>query len=255
MENINITLISAMWLNKNNTSNVRKSYGGRIVENYELELILDGAGEIICNDISVDTIPNRLFIRTPGMVVNGITPYYSYYIIFSSNSHELENFNFPYYMDNMNYLIELFQTVYTENLNVSFLSQIKAHSALLELIYQLLNCISGNTADNMLKSIQYINMNYCKSIEVSTLAESSGYSLNHYITLFKQVKGVTPIKYINHLRITKACMLLSESDRTIEAIADDCGFESVSYFYRMFKKVKGITPSRFRKKLRGYYEI
>ena len=102
MKNTDITLLSAMWLNKNNTSSNRKSYGRRIVEHYELEIILDGSGEMICNNLTVKTIPNRLFIRTPGMVVEGITPYHSYYIIFSSVSNELANFDFPYYMDNMN---------------------------------------------------------------------------------------------------------------------------------------------------------
>jgi AraC-like DNA-binding protein len=56
--------------------------------------------------------------------------------------------------------------------------------------------------------------------------------------------------YINEFRIRDAEEKLSSekwAPFTIEAIAYDCGFNSLSAFYSSFKKIKNISPARYRK--------
>jgi len=52
--------------------------------------------------------------------------------------------------------------------------------------------------------------------------------------------------YVNDFRIGKACAILVESDKTINQIATEAGFENQAYFNRVFLKKKGCTPKRFR---------
>jgi AraC-like DNA-binding protein len=53
--------------------------------------------------------------------------------------------------------------------------------------------------------------------------------------------------YINKLRIDKACMLLkTDTKKSIESIAFDSGFNSLSTFNRAFKKFTGLLPSQYR---------
>lgn len=53
--------------------------------------------------------------------------------------------------------------------------------------------------------------------------------------------------YINKLRIDKACMLLkTDTKKSIESIAFDSGFNSLSTFNRAFKKFTGLLPSEYR---------
>ena len=56
------------------------------------------------------------------------------------------------------------------------------------------------------------------------------------------------MKYLNDIRLEKACQQLKESaDKNIIDIAFDCGFSSNQYFTRVFKERYGMSPQRFRK--------
>jgi AraC-like DNA-binding protein/AmiR/NasT family two-component response regulator len=68
--------------------------------------------------------------------------------------------------------------------------------------------------------------------------------------LYRKVKaltGLSPVQYIQSLRLRQAKKLLRESDNPITSIALDCGFNSSGYFSRVFKKDTGLTPSQYRK--------
>ena len=56
------------------------------------------------------------------------------------------------------------------------------------------------------------------------------------------------MKYVSELRITAAEKLLDNTDKTIEEIAEICGFSSASYFGLAFKKERGRSPSNYRKR-------
>ncbi|RYD78554.1 MAG: AraC family transcriptional regulator, partial [Sphingobacteriales bacterium] len=53
--------------------------------------------------------------------------------------------------------------------------------------------------------------------------------------------------FVNEYRISEACKILSaHNNLTIDAIADEVGFNSRSTFFAAFKKIKGMTPSSFQ---------
>ncbi|WML33139.1 helix-turn-helix transcriptional regulator [Clostridium sp. OS1-26] len=68
------------------------------------------------------------------------------------------------------------------------------------------------------------------------------------IQLFREKYGLTPVKYLNQLRIKKSLDLLSNTSINITDIALCSGFESLSTFYDFFKKQIGMTPKEYRKK-------
>jgi AraC-like DNA-binding protein len=55
--------------------------------------------------------------------------------------------------------------------------------------------------------------------------------------------------FVNELRISRACRLLSETDTSITRISQDCGFENLSNFNRQFLRHTSRTPSQYRKNL------
>ena len=57
---------------------------------------------------------------------------------------------------------------------------------------------------------------------------------------------MTPIKYLNELRIRNACQMLKNSNKNITEIAYDVGYSDSNYFSRVFKKVKGVSPSEYK---------
>lgn len=64
---------------------------------------------------------------------------------------------------------------------------------------------------------------------------------------FEQALGRTVFSEIKRLRIDHIKRLLLETDRSLEAIAGDCGFSSPSHFSRYFKADTAVSPSQFRK--------
>jgi AraC family transcriptional regulator, regulatory protein of adaptative response / methylphosphotriester-DNA alkyltransferase methyltransferase len=72
-------------------------------------------------------------------------------------------------------------------------------------------------------------------------------SQNHLIRLFKQQFNMTPVEYINKLRIEKSVEYLASTDMNILNITLLCGFGSISNFYGCFKKQFGLTPNEYRK--------
>lgn len=71
-------------------------------------------------------------------------------------------------------------------------------------------------------------------------------SQNHLIRSFYARYGVTPVGYINRLRVEKAVSLLQNSQSNILKIALACGFGSLSMFYECFKRQVGLTPGEYR---------
>ena len=48
--------------------------------------------------------------------------------------------------------------------------------------------------------------------------------------------------------MTKAKQLLRFSDKRMDEISSELGFDDANYFSRLFKKVEGMSPSEYRKK-------
>jgi LacI family transcriptional regulator len=63
---------------------------------------------------------------------------------------------------------------------------------------------------------------------------------------FLKVLGFTPHEEIRRVRLKRARELLAESDLTIEAIAERCGFRHGEYLGAVFLREFGQTPGEFR---------
>ncbi len=141
---------------------------------------------------------------------------------------------------NFESLISYYHGVQNTRLSYSFL----------KLLYNLseLESNSSRISENISKTVSYINTNYEKKITLDELAEISGYSKSRFMNVFSKAIGMTPIKYLNKIRISCAAELLASDGQSISEIAFACGFDDSLYFSRAFKKIYGISPSEFREK-------
>lgn len=87
-----------------------------------------------------------------------------------------------------------------------------------------------------------------ESLNLSTLAEHSGYN-NHQISeLINSEFGYGVSQYIRQHRVRDARqMLKDEPDASILSIGLAAGFTSQSTFYAAFNQIEGMTPGNFRK--------
>ncbi|MEP7127670.1 MAG: AraC family transcriptional regulator [Chitinophagales bacterium] len=111
------------------------------------------------------------------------------------------------------------------------------------------NPVKGVESENRINQVcQYVIRNFSKEISVNDAAKQIHLSSSAFCKFFKRTTGKTFSDYVNEIRIAQACTLLTETDRTIAAIAGACGFESITYFNRVFRRKKAMTPVLFRKR-------
>lgn len=93
----------------------------------------------------------------------------------------------------------------------------------------------------------YLETNYKDRISLDEL-EKTFFINKYYLTrLFKAQYGTTIVGYLLSLKISEAKKLLRFSDKSVETIAGDTGFEDANYFSRAFKKIEGVSPQEYRK--------
>lgn len=88
--------------------------------------------------------------------------------------------------------------------------------------------------------------NLHKKQSFKQIARSVNLSLWHLHRLFKAETGMTPAKYLKHLRMQKALNLLETTFFSVKEIMLKIGVRDESHFIRDFKEAYGMTPIRYR---------
>lgn len=89
-----------------------------------------------------------------------------------------------------------------------------------------------------------MHQNFGKKISDRDLAVISNMGESYFIHIFKKEIGLTPMEYLNKLRIEKAKKLIEARENNITEIAGLCGYCSASYFSYCFNDFKkGIQVS------------
>jgi len=105
---------------------------------------------------------------------------------------------------------------------------------------------SNNNALVILPALDYIRFNYMQQFSIETLASLCHFSVTHFRRIFHSIMDISPLEYINNLRIYKACSLLRSTEDSILTISEQVGYHSISSFNRCFIKVVGMPPRRWR---------
>lgn len=95
--------------------------------------------------------------------------------------------------------------------------------------------------------VDYITDNFDTQFTTAEIAEKAGMESSQFSRCFRKASGSTFTKYVNHLRIGRACQLLAETDKYISTICYNVGYNNVANFNRRFTEMKKITPSEYRK--------
>ena len=127
--------------------------------------------------------------------------------------------------------------------------QDRASSAIYSALVEMGNvCTESETNDWFYIALKFINENYYKDISANDIATFAKVSQSALFKRFKKEKGISPVTYINNVRIDVAKQyLLNVPNLSIEEISKNVGFESRCYFTKCFKNSCGVTPMQFKK--------
>lgn len=97
------------------------------------------------------------------------------------------------------------------------------------------------------EAINFIELNYQKNISIENIAEVCGINRSYFGKIFHDQIGQTPQEFLLQYRMVKASKLLLISDKSVEEIGKEVGYESQFHFSRAFKSVYGLSPLKWLK--------
>ncbi len=98
----------------------------------------------------------------------------------------------------------------------------------------------------LLRIFDFVAHNFDKDCSLDALARET---FCHYVYLsrhFRACTGIAFTDYVIRYRVTEACYLLRNSEKSILETAYACGFGSLRSFNRNFKSILGMTPHEYK---------
>ena len=106
----------------------------------------------------------------------------------------------------------------------------------------------GNIHNDVVRQvIQYIDAHSTGRISNAQIGSDLNYNPNYLNKLMIQHTGMTLHQYVLQSRLDYAMTLLHTTDRSVNDIALELGFHSLSHFSNYFKKETGTTPMLYRR--------
>lgn len=96
------------------------------------------------------------------------------------------------------------------------------------------------------QAISYIQNNLGAPIRMTDLAAQVGLNPNYFCTVFEHYIGRSPQNYLITLRMQQARTLLLTTMDSIQRIASQVGYQSLSAFSKTFAKQVGVSPKEYR---------
>lgn len=106
--------------------------------------------------------------------------------------------------------------------------------------------------DQVRPALEYIRNHYASPMKISEIASVCHISESHFRRLFEESIGMTPVEYLNQVRVRKACDLIKKTGNSMEEIAVKVGFTTTSTFNRNFKRITGTSPYQWKKQPDNY---
>lgn len=106
---------------------------------------------------------------------------------------------------------------------------------------------TGQQSSIVARTVAYIDENYRERITLAQLAQVAAVHEKYLCRIFREYTGMSPMAYVNSLRIDRACIDMTLHRKNVTEAAMDAGFSDLSYFTKLFKRTKGVSPREYRR--------
>lgn len=113
-------------------------------------------------------------------------------------------------------------------------------------IQRRIEALRADIRPEILNVVEYAESHLDENLSIYRMSEIAHFHPAYLSNLFKREIGISYSDYITEVRIARAKHLLSGTDMTLQEIADQCGFSSLSYFCYRFKCAVGVSPGQWR---------
>lgn len=103
----------------------------------------------------------------------------------------------------------------------------------------------GTRHDKLIQAVAFLESRIDEPFDLDACAAELRVSRRQIERLFNRYLGVTPVRYVNDLRLQRGRALLAETDMSVTEVAIACGYASASHFSKSFRQKYGVSPFRF----------
>lgn len=105
--------------------------------------------------------------------------------------------------------------------------------------------------DGVTRAMQYALANIDADLGLTEFASVAYMSARNFSRRFREITGTTPLRWLNHQRLSRVRELLEETDLSIERIAAQTGFRSAVTLRQRFAQHLFTSPSAYRRAFRA----
>lgn len=114
--------------------------------------------------------------------------------------------------------------------------------------FMILNQLYDHEDISIKKFQEFVEEHFNEEIHIAALAKKFAFSPRTLIRRFKIATGITPIEYIQQVRVEAAKRMLETGSENINEIIFNSGYRDGATFRKIFKRQTGLTPLEYRKK-------
>ncbi len=104
----------------------------------------------------------------------------------------------------------------------------------------------------IIRAQKWLEQHQTESVDYEQMAAKLRMGRRSLERRFKKATGVTPLGYLQQLRVEKAKRLLEEGHQTFSEITYQVGYEDISFFRKVFIRLTGLRPKEYQQKFTSY---
>lgn len=116
--------------------------------------------------------------------------------------------------------------------------------------YMIFEGASGHGDSEIQNAQQWLSEHFAVANPVEEMVKRSQLAERTFKRRFSNATGLTPIAYVQRLRIEDAKRRLERTDASVEEISWRVGYEDAAFFRRLFKRTTGLAPGAYRRRFR-----
>jgi transcriptional regulator GlxA family with amidase domain len=116
--------------------------------------------------------------------------------------------------------------------------------------YSVFRLLKNHNDTAILKIQNWIENHYSEKFNCRWLAKTFGFTTRTLERRFQAATGVTPLFYVQKIRVEAAKRLLEESNKSFEEITWEVGYGDGGFFRKVFVKETGLQATAYRNRFR-----
>lgn len=114
--------------------------------------------------------------------------------------------------------------------------------------FSIFNGHKTHTDEIVLKAQNHIEVNYQDKISIEKLSSDFGVTRRNFDRRFIKATGLTPLDYIQRVKIEAAKKMFETTRKTVNEIMYEVGYNDTKAFRDVFSRVTGISPFEYKSK-------